>query len=125
MHAMTDLRRARWRCWPRPSESSWADSRRTASGWLVGDRLTERAGAVRLLRVGAVVAFVALVVIVAAPSWPVAGALIGAVLTGAVGSGSLRVGFAVPLVLVLALFPLARAFAPADTVSGKAVPTGA
>ena len=47
-----------------------------------------------------------------------AGALIGAVLTGAVGSGSLRLGFAVPLVLVLALFPLAGAFAPADTLSG-------
>ena len=47
-----------------------------------------------------------------------AGALIGAVLTGVVGSGSLRIGFAVPLVLVLALFPLARAFAPADTLSG-------
>ena len=48
-----------------------------------------------------------------------AGALIGAVLTGVVGSGSLRIGFAVPLVLVLALFPLARAFAPADTLSGN------
>ncbi len=43
-----------------------------------------------------------------------AGALLGAVMTGAVGSGSLRVGFAVPLVLVVALFWLARAFAPAD-----------
>jgi MFS family permease len=39
-----------------------------------------------------------------------AGALLGAVLTGAVGSGSLRIGFAVPMVLVLALWPLAVAF---------------
>jgi MFS family permease len=49
-----------------------------------------------------------------------AGALLGAVMTGAVGSGSLRVGFAVPLVLVVALFWLARAFAPADEVSASA-----
>lgn len=40
-----------------------------------------------------------------------AGALLGAVLTGVVGSDSLRVGFAVPAVLVLALLPLARSFA--------------
>ncbi|WP_224275533.1 MFS transporter [Nocardioides lacusdianchii] len=135
---------------------------------LVGDRLTEQVGAVRLLRAGAAVAFVALALVVAAPSWPVAvvgftllgcgvavvaplsfsaaaalagrdadpatrharvdavvarfnqfnyaGALLGAVMTGAVGAGSLRVGFAVPLVLVVALFWLARAFAPADDV---------
>jgi MFS family permease len=38
------------------------------------------------------------------------GGLLGAVLTGAVGSGSLRVGFAVPMVLVLAIIPLAGAF---------------
>jgi MFS family permease len=133
---------------------------------LAGDRLTERVGAVRLLRVGAGIAFVALATVVAAPSWPVAvlgftllgcgvavvaplsfsaaaalagrdadpatrqarvdavvarfnqfnyaGALLGAVMTGVVGAGSLRVGFAVPMVLVLALFWLARAFAPAD-----------
>jgi MFS family permease len=49
-----------------------------------------------------------------------AGALLGAVMTGAVGSGSLRVGFAVPLVLVVALFWLARAFAPADELSAGA-----
>jgi fucose permease len=42
-----------------------------------------------------------------------AGALIGSVLTGALGSSSLRVGFAVPMVLVLALVPLARYFATA------------
>lgn len=135
---------------------------------LVGDRLTEQVGAVRLLRAGAAIAFVALALVVAAPSWPVAvvgftllgcgvavvaplsfsaaaalagrdadpatrharvdavvarfnqfnyaGALLGAVMTGAVGAGSLRVGFAVPLVLVVALFWLARAFAPADDV---------
>ena len=41
------------------------------------------------------------------------GALVGAVLTGLIGSGDLRIGFAVPMVLVLALLPLARAFAPA------------
>lgn len=39
------------------------------------------------------------------------GALIGAVLTGLVGSGDLRIGFAVPMVLVLGIVPLARAFA--------------
>jgi MFS family permease len=38
------------------------------------------------------------------------GALIGAVLTGVVGSGNLRIGFAVPMVLVLGILPLARAF---------------
>lgn len=40
------------------------------------------------------------------------GALLGSVMTGLVGSGSLRVGFAVPMVLVLAIIPLAPAFAP-------------
>ncbi|SEC68178.1 Fucose permease [Nocardioides exalbidus] len=136
---------------------------------LAGDRLTEQVGAVRLLRVGAGIAFVSLAIVVAAPSWPVAvlgftllgcgvavvaplsfsaaaalagrdadpatrqarvdavvarfnqfnyaGALLGAVMTGAVGSSSLRIGFAVPLVLVVALFWLARAFAPADDPS--------
>ena len=39
------------------------------------------------------------------------GALVGAVLTGVVGAGDLRIGFAVPMVLVLGLLPLARAFA--------------
>ena len=139
---------------------------------LAGDRLTERVGAVRLVRVGAGIALVALVVVVAAPSWPVAvlgftllgcgvavvaplsfsaaaalagrdadpatrrarvdavvarfnqfnyaGALLGAVMTGAVGSGSLRIGFAVPLVLVVTLFWLAKAFAPADEVPAGA-----
>jgi MFS family permease len=38
------------------------------------------------------------------------GALLGAVLTGLVGAGSLRVGFAVPMVLVLAIVVLAPAF---------------
>ena len=36
---------------------------------LAGDRLTEQVGAVRLLRTGAAIAFVALVTVVAAPSW--------------------------------------------------------
>ena len=40
------------------------------------------------------------------------GALLGAVLTGVVGQDSLRIGFAVPMVLVLAMLPLARSFAP-------------
>ena len=139
---------------------------------LAGDRLTERVGAVRLVRVGAAIAFVALAVVVLAPSWPVAvlgftllgcgvavvaplsfsaaaalagrdadpatrrarvdavvarfnqfnyaGALLGAVMTGAVGSSSLQIGFAVPLVLVVALFWLAKAFAPADEVPAGA-----
>lgn len=39
------------------------------------------------------------------------GALLGAVLTGAIGQGNLRVGYAVPMVLVLGLIPLARHFA--------------
>jgi MFS family permease len=48
------------------------------------------------------------------------GALLGAVLTGLVGSGTLRVGFAVPMVLILGILPLARAFAPStgDGLSG-------
>jgi MFS family permease len=41
-----------------------------------------------------------------------AGALLGSVLTGLVGSHSLRVGFAVPMILVLGIVPLASAFAP-------------
>ena len=41
-----------------------------------------------------------------------AGALLGAVMTGLVGAGSLRFGFAVPMVLILVILPLARAFAP-------------
>lgn len=40
------------------------------------------------------------------------GALLGSVLTGVVGSGSLRVGFAVPMVLILAIVPMARVFRP-------------
>ena len=39
---------------------------------LAGDRLTEQVGAVRLVRAGAAIALVALTVVVAAPSWPVA-----------------------------------------------------
>ena len=38
------------------------------------------------------------------------GALVGSVLTGAVGTNSLRIGFAIPLVLIVGLIPLARAF---------------
>ena len=134
---------------------------------LAGDGMVVRYGAVRVLRVGALVASGALAVVVFAPTWPVAvlgftvlgagvaviaplsfsaaariagagagtldpalrrarvdaviarfnqfnyvGALLGSVLTGVVGSGSLRVGFAVPMVLILGILPLARAFAP-------------
>lgn len=133
---------------------------------LAGDTLVARFGAVPVLRVGAVIASVALAVIVFAPVWPVAvfgffvlgggvaviaplsfsaaariaggthdsdpvlrqarvdtviarfnqfnyvGALVGAVLTGLVGAGQLRVGFAVPMVLILGILPLARAFVP-------------
>ncbi len=38
------------------------------------------------------------------------GAILGAVMTGAVGNDSLRYGFALPMVLVLGIFPLARHF---------------
>lgn len=138
---------------------------------LSGDWLVGRLGPVTVLRYGAAVAFAALVVIVLAPTWPVAvlgftilglgvaviaplsysaaaviaggssltgparqarvdaviarfnqfnyvGALLGSVLTGLAGAGSLRVGFAVPMVLVLLLLPLARAFAPAPGQAG-------
>ena len=40
------------------------------------------------------------------------GSLLGAVMTGLVGAGNLRLGFAVPMVLVLVILPLARSFAP-------------
>ncbi len=40
------------------------------------------------------------------------GALLGSVLTGAVGNNDLRYGFAVPMVLILGILPLARSFAP-------------
>jgi MFS family permease len=126
---------------------------------LSGDSLVARYGAVPVLRTGAVVASLALLVVVTAPTWPVAvlgftllgagvsviaplsfsaaariaggeqarvdaviarfnqfnyvGGLLGAVLTGLVGAGSLRLGFAVPMVLILFILPLARAFAPA------------
>jgi predicted MFS family arabinose efflux permease len=130
---------------------------------LSGDRLVASYGAVRVLRVGTVVACAGLVVTVFAPTWPVAvlgftitgagvaviaplsfsaaariagseetdpvlrharvdaviarfnqfnyvGSLLGAVMTGLVGAGNLRLGFAVPMVLILGILPLARAF---------------
>jgi len=131
---------------------------------LAGDAAVARWGGVLLLRVGAVLAALALAVVVFSPTWWVAvagfavlggsvaviaplsysaaaavagagldaadrrarvdavvarfnqynyvGGLLGAVLTGAVGSGSLRIGFALPMVLVLAIVPLAGAFRP-------------
>ena len=51
------------------------------------------------------------------------GALLGAVLTGLVGAGSLRVGFAVPMVLVLLIVVLAPAFAAGSEAPDEA-PTG-
>ncbi|MFL6109688.1 MAG: MFS transporter [Marmoricola sp.] len=130
-----------------------------------GDGLVARYGAVRILRIGGLVASASLAVVVFASAWPVAvlgflvlgsgvgviaplsfsaaariaggdesdpaarqrrvdaviarfnqfnylGALIGSVLTGAVGEHDLRVGFAVPMVLILGILPLAKAFAP-------------
>ena len=132
---------------------------------LAGDRLTARFGAPAMVRTGAVVASLGLLVVVLAPAavWQVAiagffitglgvaviaplsfsaaaalagtdvdpaqrrarvdaviarfnqfnyvGALLGAVLTGAIGGFSLRIGFAVPALLVLGMIPLARHFA--------------
>lgn len=40
------------------------------------------------------------------------GALLGSVLTGLIGADSLRIGFAVPMILVLGIIPLAPAFVP-------------
>jgi len=133
---------------------------------MAGDSLVVRYGAVMVLRTGAVVASLALLVVVTAPTWPVAvlgftllgagvsviaplsfsaaariaggdrartdaviarfnqfnyvGGLLGAVLTGLVGAGSLRLGFAVPMVLILGMLPLARSFAPAGAVLSPA-----
>ena len=137
---------------------------------LAGDRAVASYGAVRVLRVGAVLASVSLAVVVFAPTWHVAvlgftllgagtaviaplsfsaaariagdepglspaarqvrvdaviarfnqfnyaGALIGAVLIGVVGAGNLRIGFAVPMVVILGILPLAKAFAPVKPV---------
>lgn len=133
---------------------------------LAGDRAVATYGAVRVLRVSAVLAAASLAVVVFAPTWHVAvlgftllgagtaviaplsfsaaariagdepglstaarqvrvdaviarfnqfnyaGALVGAVLIGVVGAGNLRLGFAVPMVLILGILPLAKAFAP-------------
>ncbi|MFS3128610.1 MFS transporter [Nocardioides sp. Bht2] len=125
----------------------------------LGDRVVKQVGAVRVLRVGALVGAAGLALVVTAPSWQLAvvgftvtgfgvavvaplsfsaaatiaggspervdavigrfnqfnyvGALLGSVLTGVVGSDSLRYGFVVPAILVLALIPLAKFFTPA------------
>ncbi len=44
-----------------------------------------------------------------------AGAILGAVMTGAVGNDSLRYGFAVPMILVLGILPLAKHFGRSTT----------
>ncbi len=135
---------------------------------LAGDRIVARYGAVRVLRIGAVIGSVALAIVVFSPTWQVAvlgftllgagvavvaplsfsaaariaggdgldpavrqarvdaviarfnqfnyvGALLGSVLTGLVGSGTLRIGFAVPMVLILGIIPLATAFVPGQS----------
>ncbi|MCL2541059.1 MAG: MFS transporter [Nocardioidaceae bacterium] len=51
------------------------------------------------------------------------GALLGAVLTGVVGSGELRFGFVIPMVLVLALLPLARHFAAVTAGTSRPLAT--
>ena len=53
-----------------------------------------------------------------------AGSLLGAVMTGLAGAGNLRIGFAVPMVLVLGILPLARGFAPVDAVSARPSSSG-
>ncbi len=128
---------------------------------LLGDRLVEKMGAPRVLKLGAVASALSLGLIVVAPTWQVAvigftvlgasaaviaplsfsaaariaagsgeagtdrvdaviarfnqfnylGALLGSVATGLVGANSLRYGFALPMVLILLLIPLAPAFA--------------
>ncbi len=50
------------------------------------------------------------------------GALLGSVMTGLVGSGDLRIGFAVPMVLVLGIIPLAPAFVPKIAAAVSAPP---
>ncbi|WP_370893829.1 MFS transporter [Janibacter sp. GXQ6167] len=45
------------------------------------------------------------------------GALLGAVLTGVFGAGNLRLGYAVPMVLILAIIPLAKHF---GIIAGRA-----
>jgi Na+/melibiose symporter-like transporter len=138
---------------------------------LAGDSLVARYGAVRVLRVGTIVASAGLAVTVFAPVWPVAvlgfmitgggvavvaplsfsaaariagsdetdpvlrhlrvdavigrfnqfnyvGSLLGAVMIGLVGAGNLRIGFALPMVLVLGILPLARAFTARPSSSG-------
>ena len=128
---------------------------------VAGDGFVARFGPVVVLRVGGILASLALLVVVTSVGWPMAvagftlvgaavaviaplsfsaaaavagggdwsdrqervdrviarfnqfnyvGALLGAVLTGAVGAESLRIGFAVPMVLILAIVPLAGAF---------------
>ena len=47
------------------------------------------------------------------------GFVLGGVLTGVVGSDSLRVGYLVPLVGVLLIIPLARGFAPRRPAAGS------
>ncbi len=108
----------------------------------VGDQLTARVGGAVMVRVGAAVACLG-VSVIAPLSFSAAarlaghegdsaarqrrvdaviarfnqfnyvGALFGAVLTGAIGHDNLRIGYAVPMVLILAIIPLARHFGTA------------
>jgi hypothetical protein len=50
------------------------------------------------------------------------GALLGAVLTGVVGADNLRLGFAVPMILILGILPLARYFEPTRQSPQSGVP---
>ncbi|MEZ5096683.1 MAG: MFS transporter [Nocardioides sp.] len=74
----------------------------SAAGRIAGTDLTE---AQRQARVDAVIARF--------NQFNYVGALVGSVLTGLVGAGNLRIGFAVPMLAILLMLPLARSFAPA------------
>lgn len=80
----------------------------SAAGRIAGSDVDE---AVRHARVDAVIARF--------NQFNYVGALVGAVLTGVVGAGNLRYGFALPMVLILAMLPLARFFDPAPEPAAR------